>query len=307
MSARPIVIAHRGASGYLPEHTLEAKALAYGHGADYLEQDVVASRDGVPVVLHDVYLDAVSDVADRFPGRARDDGRHYVIDFDWAELRLLRLNERREADGTARFPNRFPLIPFDFRIVSLDDEIRFVQGLNRATGRDVGIYPEIKRPDWHRAHGIDLAAAVLELLSRHGYERATHRAYVQCFDGVELERVRRELGSSLRLIRLVDTVVDRPAEMDRADWQRIAEYADGIGIDYRALVAVGKDDALRATPLHALLDALPVEVHAYTFRREEARGAFAALLRFFVAEAPIDGLFCDQPDLGVQARAAARG
>jgi glycerophosphoryl diester phosphodiesterase len=89
MSAAPIVIAHRGASGYLPEHTLEAKALAYGLGADYLEQDVVATRDAQLVVLHDLHLDDVTDVASRFPGRQRADGRHYAIDFDLAELQQL--------------------------------------------------------------------------------------------------------------------------------------------------------------------------------------------------------------------------
>ncbi len=86
MTERAIVIAHRGASGYLPEHTLVGKALAYGLGADYLEQDVVATRDAQLVVLHDLHLDDVSDVAQRFPGRHRDDGLHYVIDFDLAEL-----------------------------------------------------------------------------------------------------------------------------------------------------------------------------------------------------------------------------
>ena len=89
MTTTPIVIAHRGASGYLPEHTLAAKALAYGLGADYLEQDVVATRDSRLVVLHDLYLDDVTDVARRFPGRHRRDGRHYVIDFDLAETRAI--------------------------------------------------------------------------------------------------------------------------------------------------------------------------------------------------------------------------
>lgn len=312
MNARPLIIAHRGASGYLPEHTLEAKALAYGQGADYLEQDVVATRDAIPVVLHDHYLDAVSDVADRFPGRARPDGRHYVIDFDWAELRELRLNERRDPDhGGARFPGRFPLMPFGFRIASLDEEIRFVQGLNRSTGRDVGIYPEIKVPEWHRAHGIDLAGAILSVLDEHGYRRAADRAYVQCFDGTELVRVRRELGSALRLIRLIDSTRDRPAAMTAADWKRIADIADGVGVDYRELVELDSGPrAYRAMPLLASLRSTALEVHAYTFRADEhddAGGPFVDLLGFFMAVAPIDGMFCDQPDLAVKARQALPG
>ena len=99
MGDRPLVIAHRGASGYLPEHTAEAKALAYGMGADYLEQDVVATRDAKLIVMHDVALDAVTDVASVFPARARSDGRYYAIDFDLAEIQRLRVIERRRALG----------------------------------------------------------------------------------------------------------------------------------------------------------------------------------------------------------------
>ena len=110
MKPPPIVIAHRGASGYLPEHTLVAKALAHGLGADYLEQDVVATRDGQLVVLHDLYLDDVTDVAAKFPGRQRTDGRHYVIDFDLAELKTLTIFERRAPGAlTAKYPARFPV------------------------------------------------------------------------------------------------------------------------------------------------------------------------------------------------------
>src|SRR5688572_10121230 len=153
-----LVIAHRGASGYLPEHTLEAKALAYGLGADFLEQDVVATRDSQLVVLHDLHLDDVTDVALRFPERCRADGRHYVIDFDLAELQRLTVSERRGAGAAAaRFPGRFPLDKGAFRIATLDQELDLIEGLNRSMRRNVGIYPEIKHPQWHREQGIDLA------------------------------------------------------------------------------------------------------------------------------------------------------
>ena len=95
-ATHPLVLAHRGASGYLPEHTLEAKAYAYALGADFLEQDVVLTRDHVPIVLHDITLDETTDVAEVFPERAREDGHFYAIDFDWAELQRLRVHERTE-------------------------------------------------------------------------------------------------------------------------------------------------------------------------------------------------------------------
>ncbi|NYM94214.1 glycerophosphodiester phosphodiesterase, partial [Salmonella enterica subsp. enterica serovar Typhimurium] len=89
VAAEKVVIAHRGASGYLPEHTLPAKAMAYAQGADYLEQDLVMTKDDHLVVLHDHYLDRVTDVADRFPDRARKDGRYYAIDFTLDEIKSL--------------------------------------------------------------------------------------------------------------------------------------------------------------------------------------------------------------------------
>ena len=87
-----IVIAHRGASGYLPEHTLAAKAMAHGMDVDYIEQDVVLTKDGVPVVLHDHYLDTVTDVAKQYPDRKRSDGRYYAIDFTLQEIKSLVLS-----------------------------------------------------------------------------------------------------------------------------------------------------------------------------------------------------------------------
>jgi glycerophosphoryl diester phosphodiesterase len=168
-----IVIAHRGASGYLPEHTLEGAALAHAMGVDYIEQDVVLTRDDALIVLHDLYLDAVTDVTERFPGRRRDDGRHYVIDFSLAEIRSLRVHERTGPDGAPAFPGRVTDDQRSFRVPTLDEEIQLIQGLNRTTGRDVGLYVEPKAPAWHRAEGKDLVLAVLHLLARHGLTGAS--------------------------------------------------------------------------------------------------------------------------------------
>ena len=122
---RKIVIAHRGASAYLPEHTLAAKAMAYAQGANYLEQDLVMTQDGYLVVLHDLFLDDVSDVAERFPGIRREDGRHYVIDLMLAQLLTLEISERVDAQGTPRFPNRFPTKRSRFTANTFDQEIEF--------------------------------------------------------------------------------------------------------------------------------------------------------------------------------------
>ena len=146
-----LVIAHRGACGYLPEHTLEAKAYAHALGADFIEQDVVATRDNQLIVLHDIHLEGVTNVADLYPDRHREDGRYYARDFELAEIRGLSAGERRGSDGiTAAFPNRFPVGVGNFRVPTLREEIKLIQGMNRSTGREAGIYPEIKSPGWHR-------------------------------------------------------------------------------------------------------------------------------------------------------------
>src|SRR5262249_9286805 len=151
-------------------HTLEAKALAHGLGADFIEQDLVLSKDDVPVVLHDVHIDTVTDVATRFPDRKRADGRFYALDFSLAELKQLRVTERFNVrTGQPVFPQRFPAGKARFEIATLEDELQLLQGLNRSTGRVAGIYPELKAPKWHRDQGHDISRIVLPILARYGY------------------------------------------------------------------------------------------------------------------------------------------
>lgn len=133
---KKIVIAHRGASGYLPEHTLQGVAMAYQMGADFIEPDCVLSKDNVPVVVHDTHIDTISDVAKKFPDRKRKDGRYYAIDFTVAELKTLAVSERFDpASGKPVYPKRFPLGVPGFTIPTLAEEIELVQGLNKSTGR----------------------------------------------------------------------------------------------------------------------------------------------------------------------------
>ena len=138
-----IVIAHRGASGYLPEHTLAAKAMAYAMGAHYIEQDVVMTRDDHVIVLHDLYLDAVTDVAERFPKRYRlwrGQKRWLAMDFTPAEIKTLKAQKvsklTDDAGRVAIYQDRFPLGTSDFQIVTLAEEIEMIQGLNKSTGND---------------------------------------------------------------------------------------------------------------------------------------------------------------------------
>lgn len=302
----PIVIAHRGASGYLPEHTLAAKALAHGLGADYLEQDVVATRDAELVVLHDLHLDDVTDVAQRFPGRQRSDGRHYVIDFDLAELQTLTVFERRSPGAaTAKYAGRFPSdTGFRSGVVTLKQELELVRGLNRSTGRTAGIYSEIKEPAWHRQHGIDLGGLLLEELRAFGYSEPTDAAFVQCFDAAELRRLKHELGCRLPLIQLVGPEPAYAELCSAGGLSSVAGYAHGLGPHYSQLVDVS-DGQPRPSELALRARDAGLRVHAYTFRREDVphyAGSFEELLALFFTKIGVDGVFADHPDAAVRVR-----
>lgn len=307
MLRSPAVIAHRGACGYLPEHTREAKVLAHGQGADYLEQDIVATRDGKLVVLHDLHLDDVTDVATRFPDRRRPDGRHYVIDFDLEELLSLRVIERRAA-GTAQpaYPQRFgDHDGMAFRIVPLEEELRLLRELNRTTGRIVGLYPEIKAPGFHHRHGVDLAAQLLETLANHGFSSPDDPVIVQCFDAGELARCARELGTRLRLAQLVDEAA-APTAFSPRSLAAIAEYAEILAPPWETLI---ETEAGRTRPVvsAAARDATlaGLELHPFTFRRETVPPPFETLdeqIQFYFAEVGVAALFCDQPDVAVRVR-----
>ncbi|TGD75875.1 glycerophosphodiester phosphodiesterase [Mangrovimicrobium sediminis] len=308
--SQPIVIAHRGASAYLPEHTLEAKALAHAMGADYLEQDVVLSRDGVPVILHDIHLESTSDVATRFPDRAREDGRYYALDFSLEELRELRLHERsrRDDDGLQRavYPGRFPLGQGEFRLPTLREEIELIDGLNHSRGQRRGLYIELKSPNWHTAQGYEIAVAVLDVLRATGYDQRSEQVFLQCFDDATLIRLRRELHTPLPLIQLIgendwgeDSAVDYDWLRSEAGLAHIAGYADGIGPWIPQVVAL-RDNQLAPTGLAAAARARGLLVHPYTLRADDLPDGVDSvdeLHRALFEAAGVDGLFSDFPDL----------
>lgn len=304
-AAGPMVIAHRGASGYLPEHTLPAKAMAHAMGADYIEQDVVLTRDGVPVVLHDIHLDTVSDVAEVFPDRARDDGRWYVLDFTLAELRRLTLTERFDREtGRAVFPDRFPIHRSRFEIATLAEEIELIQGLNRSTGREAGLYVEIKDPAWHREQGRDISPVVLAMLADYGYTDRDDRIFLQCFDWAETRRLREALGWRGRLVQLLG---ENRWQMNATDYDHlktpaglaeIARVADGIGPWIGQILAEDADGP-QPTGLVETAHAAGLLVHAYTLRADalpDYAPDFDTLLGWVFRDAGVDGAFTDFPD-----------
>ena len=313
VSAEKIVIAHRGASGYLPEHTLAAKAMAHAMGAHYIEQDVVMTKDDALIVLHDITLDRTTDVAEKFPGRIRDDGRYYALDFTLEEVRSLAATEAfvmEEGKKVQGYKNRFPINLSSFSVPTLEEEIQLIQGLNKSTGKDVGIYPEIKQPKFHRDEGKDISTAVVKLLKEYGYFSRSEKVFLQTFSFEELKEIRTnifpEVGVEIDLILLVGNKNTYPWIFEEGGMEKIAKFADGIGPD-KDLVISRESTASNAqiTPLVSRAHAVGLKVHPYTFRLDPGQipnyaDNFDELLRKHFLDADVDGIFTDFPDKAVK-------
>ncbi len=284
MSKRKHVIAHRGASFYLPEHTLEAYALAYGQGADWIEPDLVLTRDGVPICLHDLWLETTTDVAAKFPNRARPDGHFYAIDFSLEEIKRLRAFGRAKPEERASLPS--------FEVPTLEEMIRLVQHLHRQLNRSVGIVPEMKSPSFHRREGKPIEEPVLKVLDSMGYRGRDDLALVQCFEEDALVRLR-ALGCELPLVFLSSN------PLSTGDLDRIAKFANGVGPN-RRLIEDSEGRPVNNPNLVRECHRRGLAVYPWTFKAEEA------VMRRFFHRYGVDGLFTDNPDLGVRARDRAR-
>ncbi|WP_226644515.1 glycerophosphodiester phosphodiesterase [Microbulbifer variabilis] len=320
-----MVIAHRGASAYLPEHTLEAKAMAYAMRPDYIEQDLVLSKDDHLIVMHDIYLDSTTNVAKVFPARSREDGHYYTIDFTLEELKKLQVTETfsmGEDGPQAKYPNRFPLWKSSFQLSTFEEELELIQGLNKSLGYEIGIYPEIKKPYFHHWEGKDIASIVLLKLKEYGYSDKQQKIFLQCFDAEELQRIKFELmpamGIDLPLVQLIAATswgeklidVDGTIKNYDYDWmlergglRKIASYADGIGPWYPMLMEV-EDGRPRANNVVRRAHRRNLQVHPYTFRAEpenlpEEFENFNQFLHFAAYQLQVDGIFTDQPDQAV--------
>lgn len=321
-----IIIAHRGASGYLPEHTLESKALAFGQHADYLEQDLAMTKDNHLIVIHDHFLDGLTDVAKKFPHRHRKDGRYYVVDFTLKEIQSLEMTENfslKDGKQVQVYPNRFPLWQSHFRIHTFEDELEFIQGLEKSTGQKIGIYPEIKAPWLHHQEGKDIALATLKILKKYGYTKKDDLVYLQTFDFNELKRIKTELlpklGMDVKLVQLVAYSDWGETQEKNAqgkwvnydyDWmfkpgavEKIAKYADGIGPGWYMMIdqEKSKPNAVTYTPLAEELAKYKLEVHPYTVRKDALPDFFDNVDQMYDAlfKGGATGVFTDFPDTGV--------
>jgi glycerophosphoryl diester phosphodiesterase len=335
----PLVIAHRGASGQRPEHTLAAYQLAAEQGADFIEPDLVITKDGVLVARHEPEIGETTDVTDHpeFASRKTTKplgGRAvvgwFVEDFTLAELKTLRARERlpKLRSESARFDNQFEIPTFP-------EILRLRQELTNRLGREIGVYPETKHPARFAALGLPLEERVVADLRTHGLDSAEAPVFLQSFETESLRALARL--SKLRRIQLLGSrppfpLDDPTASSDRLGWltprylQEIRTFADGIGPDKNLVIPKTAEGRLgTATTLVADAHRAGLVVHPYTFREENAflpldcqrstpgaegtnpaaPGDLAAELRRFL-ELGIDGFFIDQPQVGVRLRDGQR-
>ena len=264
------VIAHRGASGYAPEHTLAAYALAYGQGAPWIEPDLVLTADGVPIALHDLTLDRTTNVAQVFAGRARADGLHYASDFTHAELQRLAVVERR----AGRFPHT------SLRIPTLKEALDLIDGLNQTTGRRVGVIPELKHP----AKQPGLGEAALKILDRYDLP-----VRIQSFDAEALAALDTEHPRVL-LIR-------QKAQLTPEGLDDISRWASGIGLPKAVFFSTGTIPSPHP-PVITLAHERNLAVYAYTLRADQLGETFNRFANEVTALARlgVDALFTDHPD-----------
>ena len=301
MAAGPLVIAHRGASGYRPEHTLEAYRLAIELGADVIEPDLVSTRDGVLVARHENEIGSTTDVAERaaFADRRATrvvDGRAvtgwFTEDFTLAELKTLRAIERlpRLRAASTCYDRRY-------EVPTLAEVVQLAQAESAARDRAISVYPETKHPAYFASIGLHLGSLLLAELARAGWDRASAPVVVQSFETPVLRWLRR--ASDLRLLRLVD----RPPAPGA--FRRLGRWVQAVGVQRDLLTPA----------LVASAHAAGLQLHAWTLRDEncflppvrrrgtdpaargDALGDHAAIL-----DLGVDGVFCDHPDTAVEAR-----
>ena len=317
-----LVIAHRGASGERPEHTLAAYDLAIDQGADYIEMDLVTTSDGWLVARHENEIGGTTDVAERreFADRRTTktiDGTEvtgwFTEDFLLAELRTLRARERlpQLRPGNTRYDGLY-------QVPTLNEIVQLVQARPAETGRVIGLYPELKHSTYFESLGYDVAATLVGQLDAMGFAGADAPVFIQSFEVGVLERL--DAMTDLRLVQLVEPAggpFDRPdvsyPEMLGADGVvQIARYADGIG----AAIPLLLTEQGTSTGLVERAHGAGLLVHAWTVRNEPAflpeslrspePGFGANVLRSMLRQIGVDGVFDDHPSLAGRVRTLAR-
>ena len=310
-SQEKLVIAHRGASGYIPEHTLEGAVLAFAMKADFLELDVVMTSDGHLIVMHDLTLNATTNVDEVFPDRSGKNGKHLSMEFSLAEVKRLRVHERSNKRGSGpAFIGRFPYESSIFEVPTLEEILRLVTGLKKSHGRIMGLYIEIKGAEIHRQYNLDPAVELLAILEKYGYLEASDPIWIQSFDAEVLKTMRHKHKTRLKLAQLIGENRWRLSATDfdylktKTGLKEVAGYADGIG-PWMNNVVTGTNlvGDLKLTGIVSTAHQLDLKVHPFTLREDRLPDyveTFEDLLDIFFNVVQVDGIFTDFPDQAVK-------
>lgn len=306
---RPQVAAHRGASAYVPEHTIPAKTMAYAMNPDFIEQDVVMTKDGVLMIMHDPDLDTTTDVAKKFPGRARADGKYYAADFTWPEIETLIVTERFDPKtGKPVFSGRFPVdTGIAFRVPKFEEELKLIQGLNKSTGKNVGVYVEVKEPEFYKQEGKDITGEVIKMLDKYGYNSPEANSILQTFS-FEAAKEAREKGWKGDLAMLVIPGGQHLTnDKNIHDWlltpagiAEVSQYAT-IYAPWFSSLAVPNPDG-NGYEINNLADEARkngMKVHSWTWRKDSPFKGFKnseEALDVAFKKIKLDGMFADFPD-----------
>lgn len=300
------VIAHRGAPGYLPEHTLEGVAMAHSWGVDYIEPDIVITKDNRAVILHDIHLDTTTNIANLYSDRKRKDGRYYAVDFTLAELKQLSVNERINLKtGQKVFQKRFPLKKSSFKVPTLEEYIELVQGLNKSRGKNIGIYPELKSPEFHLQENKDIAKIVFNILVKYGYNKKDSKIFIQCFYPPTLKRLKEEFKVKMPLVALIaenswgESSIDYNFYKTEKGIKELSGYVDGIGPYLGQLM----DKDGKKTNLVDIAHKYNLQVHPYTHRVDQMPKQFKtnkAFFDFIYTTLKVDGIFSDFGDIAMK-------
>lgn len=303
-----VIIAHRGASGYLPEHTLEAVAMAHAFNPDFIEPDIVITKDNRAIILHDIHLEGNTNVEDIYPKKKRADGRWYPVDFTLKQIKKLKVHERAKGKKTA-FAKRFPYGKSSFEVPTLEEYIELVQGLNLSRKKNIGIYPEIKAPAFHKKNGKDALGIVMKILTEYGYNTPGAPIFLQCFDpDMLLDFKKRFPKSPIKLVQLIahdswgESKHSYGKMMTPEGIKKIATYADGIGPWFPFILKPSEDKkSYNETMLVEWAHDAGLVVHPYTLR-DDSLPPFAGDTKSFLNmlfKAKVDGIFTDFPETTV--------
>lgn len=299
-----VVISHRSASGYLPEHTLEGAAVAHSMGADFIEPDVVLTKDKIPIVLHDIYLEGTTDVEKKFLDRKRNDGHYYVIDFSLKEIKTLKVKERvNPHTKKSIFPSRFPQGLGSFSVPTLEELFELISGMNKSRKKEVGIYPEIKRPDFYRRNHYDSAKIIYDKIVSLKKRMLNVGVVIQCFESETLKRIREEFKDSEVVLNQLFPISDEGEfdynKIDKAyldqTFKKISKYANIIGPHYQFVL----DKKGESTGFVDLAKHYKLKTHVYTLRMDQLPKYAKSLgdLVNMLKKIGVDGAFTDFTDL----------